>query len=142
MIFFGQYRYNLDDKKRVIVPAKFREIAGAESLGFYVTTLDGEHLRMYTSSVWEKVTSELTEKAFPDPATLNLQTLIFGNADFVECDKQGRIALRNAAEFGIEREVVFLGVSNHIQIWSAEKYEAMMTRLKQNSGDLTKQLER
>ncbi|GEM_PF-5008365 len=142
MIFFGQYRYNLDDKKRVIVPAKFREVAGAEGLGFYITTLDGEHLRMYTASVWEKVTSELTEKAFPDPTTLHLQTLIFGNANFVECDKTGRISLRNATEFGIEREVVFLGVSNHIQIWSAEKYENMMSNLMKNSGDLTKHLQR
>lgn len=136
MIFYGNYKYSLDDKKRVAVPAKFREIAGDEGRGFYITTTKGDYLQMYPKSVWEQVTAELGAKAFPDPQTLEVITLLFGQAEFVECDKQGRISLRNASDVGIDREAVFVGVSNQIQIWNPKRYEVHMADLKSRSDQL------
>ncbi|MGL4736838.1 MAG: division/cell wall cluster transcriptional repressor MraZ [Cellulosilyticaceae bacterium] len=120
-MFIGEYQHNLDDKGRVIVPSKYREKLGA---CFVLTKgLDG-CLFVYTQSEWEAFEQKL--KALPLTNTGARKFVRFFLAGAVECsaDKQGRILIPNHLRVysEIEKDIVFIGMGNRIEIWSSEKW--------------------
>lgn len=121
-MFMGEYNHSIDTKGRIIVPAKFRESLGEE---FVVTLgLDG-CLFVYPNNEWENFVKEL--KNLPgNKEARQLQRYFMAGAASLEVDKQGRILipskLREAV--GLEKDVVFVGVLNKIEIWSKGRWEA------------------
>ena len=120
----GKYPAKMDDKNRLIVPAKLREELGAE---FYVTLgFNGGHkcLTAYTTADW-KVLGENFNR-LPLAQRSGPTSLIFINA--VECapDKQFRFSLsQNLMGYaGIQRDVIIVGRAGQAEIWDAAEYEA------------------
>ncbi len=121
IMFMGEYEHSIDAKGRIIVPAKFREDLGEE---FVVTLgLDG-CLFAYPKNEWQTFASELGKLPGTKEAR-QLQRYFFGKAAACEADKQGRIlipaVLRECA--GLEKDIVFVGVLNKIEIWSKERWD-------------------
>lgn len=124
-MFMGEYNHSIDTKGRIIVPAKFREQLGEE---FVVTQgLDG-CLFVYPNNEWESFVSELKNLPGSKEAR-QLQRYFMAGAASIEVDKQGRILipskLREQAQ--LEKDIVFVGVLNKIEIWSKERWEANNT---------------
>ena len=73
---------------------------------------------------WNKLVEKVA--ALPAAKARNIQRFIFASAANVEPDKQGRVlipqALRTHADLG-SGEVVVVGLSNHAEIWNAEKWD-------------------
>ncbi len=120
----GKYPAKMDDKNRLIVPAKLREELGGE---FYVTLgFNGGHkcLTAYTTADW-KILGENFNR-LPLAQRSGPTSLIFINA--VECapDKQFRFSLsQNLMTYaGIQRDVVIVGRAGQAEIWDAAEYEA------------------
>ena len=120
----GKYPAKMDDKNRLIVPAKLREELGGE---FYVTLgFNGGHkcLTAYTTADW-KILGENFNR-LPLAQRSGPTSLIFINA--VECapDKQFRFSLsQNLMTYaGIQRDVVIVGRAGQAEIWAAAEYEA------------------
>ena len=120
----GKYPAKMDDKNRLIVPAKLREELGNE---FYVTLgFNGGHkcLTAYTTADW-KILGENFNR-LPLAQRSGPTSLIFINA--VECapDKQFRFSLsQNLMTYaGIGRDVVIVGRAGQAEIWDAAEYEA------------------
>ena len=120
----GKYPAKMDDKNRLIVPAKLREELGTE---FYVTLgFNGGHkcLTAYTTADW-KILGENFNR-LPLAQRSGPTSLIFINA--VECapDKQFRFSLsQNLMSYaGISRDVVIVGRAGQAEIWDAAEYEA------------------
>ena len=118
----GKYPAKMDDKNRLIVPAKLREELGAE---FYVTLgFNGGHkcLTAYTTADW-KILGENFNR-LPLAQRSGPTSLIFINA--VECapDKQFRFSLsQNLMTYaGIGRDVVIVGRAGQAEIWDAEAF--------------------
>lgn len=125
VMFMGEYNHSIDTKGRIIVPAKFREQLGEE---FVVTQgLDG-CLFVYPNNEWESFVSELKNLPGSKEAR-QLQRYFMAGAASIEVDKQGRILipskLREQAQ--LEKDIVFVGVLNKIEIWSKERWEANNT---------------
>lgn len=133
--FFSQYRHTLDEKGRVSVPARFREVldTDAEATGerkLYLTLgLDG-CLFAYTPSRWQEVAAAVTEggrHSFASRAKRDFQRMFFAQAIDCEPDSQGRILvpehLRNAAE--LSRDVVFVGALDRMEIWDAARWDEL-----------------
>jgi MraZ protein len=128
-MFIGEYHISIDNKGRVCIPAKIREvIAQKYNDGKMILTLGLDScLALYPYEEWEKIAVNLKQKI---PSSLStgriLERSFFRNA--VECnfDKQGRIIippkLRRAAL--IIKEVVIIGVQNRIELWSKEAIRA------------------
>lgn len=120
-MFMGEYNHGIDAKGRIIVPAKFRESLGEE---FVVTMgLDG-CLFVYPKEEWNRFVTDL--KSLPgSKEARQLQRYFMAGAASCEVDKQGRILipqkLREHAD--LEKEIVFVGVMNKIEIWSRERWE-------------------
>ena len=115
-MFLGYYDHNIDDKGRLTIPARFRELLAA---GAYITLgLDG-NLIVMTASLFEQLSAQFEKMNMIDPATRSLSRLFFSYAQQLETDKVGRILipqfLRQKA--GLESSAVVAGVGDYFEIW-------------------------
>jgi len=115
-MFLGHYDHNIDDKGRLTIPARFRELLAA---GAYITLgLDG-NLIVMTASLFEQLSTEFKKMSMMDPATRSLSRLFFSYAQQLETDRVGRILipqfLRQKA--GLESNAVVSGVGDYFEIW-------------------------
>lgn len=120
-MFMGEFDHSIDAKGRIIIPSKFREDLGDE---FVVTAgLDG-CLFVYPKTEWETFSMELAKLPGTKEAR-QLQRYFLAKAAACEVDKQGRalipMKLRECA--GLDKDIVFVGVLNKIEIWSKERWD-------------------
>lgn len=122
-MFMGEYSHTIDTKGRVIVPARFRDALGTE---FVVTLgLDG-CLFLYTMEEWKSFSEKL--EALPGGKEVRqLKRFFMAGAFSCELDKQGRMLIpqKHREHAALEKEIFFVGMSNKIEIWSKERYEAL-----------------
>lgn len=127
-MFLGQYRHNLDNKNRLTIPARYRELIAE---GAYITRGFDGNLMVFPAATFENISRQANEASVTDQTARLLKRLIFSNADFVEVDKAGRILipdfLRSATN--IHSEIVIAGVGDHFELWPPEGWEAQMNQL-------------
>lgn len=120
-MFMGEFNHSIDSKGRIIIPSKFREDLGDD---FVITLgLDG-CLFAYPNNEWLAFIEKL--KTLPGTKEARqLQRYFMAGAAACETDKQGRILipakLRESAD--LNKDIVFVGVLNKIEIWSKERWE-------------------
>jgi len=120
--FTGSVEHALDDKGRLIVPARFRERLGA---GFVITlALPDPCLALYPSVTWSAFCANLEEAPRKDERFRRLVRHLFANTEEVACDAQGRLLIPSALRTyaGIEHNVRSLGALTRVEIWAAERY--------------------
>ncbi|TDJ78003.1 MAG: division/cell wall cluster transcriptional repressor MraZ [Planctomycetota bacterium] len=129
-MFLGESRHPVDAKHRVFLPKKFHQLLPVDEDGDRVAVLArgfGEHecLDLFTVPGFERATSRMNTDAFTDPEQRRLQRIYFSNTSRVTLDASGRLLLPEKLRklAGIEREVVFVGVMDRIEIWSAEQWD-------------------
>ena len=124
-MLIGEYRHNIDDKGRIIIPSKFREEIGMK---FVVTRgLDG-CLFVYSMDEWNKIVSKLQTLPFTKKDARTFMRFFLSGATVCEFDKQGRINLTNSLILyaGIQKECTIIGVNDRLEIWASEKLDAIM----------------
>ena len=121
----GEYHISVDDKGRIIMPAKVRT-EFSDGLLFLTQGVD-RCLWIFRPPEWKHICDSLTESTnlFQSRARL-IQRRIIAPAQETELDKIGRInispALREYA--GLRKECVVLGVGTYLEIWDEEKYRS------------------
>lgn len=125
-MFFGEFEHTLDQKGRIIIPAKFREIFKERYIDtFYITRGLDRCLFVFTEEEWQKQNKLFREIPFTSAESRKFNRLYFSGAVQVCCDKQGRILipeyLKNYAS--ITNTVVVVGVSDRMEIWAKEKWQ-------------------
>lgn len=131
-MLMGEYRHNLDNKKRLTIPSKYREELGDK---FVVTRgLDG-CLFVYSFTEWDKIVNKLKTLPFTKKDARTLTRFLMSAASICEIDKQGRINLVNSliSYAEIKKECVIIGVNDRLEIWASEKYDNLLNSL----GDLS-----
>jgi MraZ protein len=122
-VFLGQYQHSLDEKGRVILPAKFR--TQLEGGAYMARGLDG-CVVVYPTDEWERVSNNMRELMTRGTQQRQAARSFFAGAAEVAPDRQGRVPvpvhLREFADLSIEREVVVAGVLSRIEIWDAERW--------------------
>ncbi len=118
----GKHPAKLDDKSRLIVPAKLRAELGEH---FFVTLgVNCGHrcLTVYTEAHWETLSRNYD--ALPISQKGAATSLIFINATECTPDKQFRFTLTSnlLAYAGIDREVMIVGRAGQAEIWDAEEF--------------------
>ncbi len=116
-MLMGEYVHSIDAKGRVILPADFR----AElSESFIITKGLDNCLFLYDQTEWGKLSDKLKQLPLAKPEARAFVRFFFSGARMLECDRQGRFLvpgnLRSYA--ALEKEVVLIGVSNRIEVWS------------------------
>ena len=120
MSFVGSYSHSLDAKKRVFIPAKFREELGET---FYITRKFDAYLSVYTSEGWEAYLEKIEK--LPESVAAEIQDFILGGAQKCTVDSSGRIIIdeRLQKHARINKNVVFVGAGRQIRIWAEELWE-------------------
>lgn len=123
-MFMGEYHLTLDDKGRVMLPAKIRSEMGDS---FVITRGPDRNLIIYTEDEWNKKTQFLEELSDNLPNNRRIKRFFYAGARRDILDKQGRILipLPLRAHAGLEKEVVLIGISNYLEIWAKEQWEKM-----------------
>jgi len=125
-MFYGEYLHSIDRKGRLILPAKFREVAKANFIEkFFVTCGLDKCLFMFSEEEWRSQEAKFKNLSFTKKQARAFNRLFFSGAGDVNFDKQGRILIpQYLKEFAeIKRDVVVVGVSNRIEIWSKDKWK-------------------
>jgi MraZ protein len=127
-MFLGQYDHTIDEKGRMTIPSRFREMLAE---GAYITQGFDQNLFVLPKADFEKLYARINQMNLADPAARQLRRLVFANAEWVEFDKAGRILipqfLRQAAL--LVGSAMVVGAGYYFEIWSPETWQ------KQN-GDL------
>ena len=121
-MLLGEYNHTIDEKGRLIIPAKFRN-----DLGEYVVICKGLEgcLFVYSQEEWESFVNELKSLPRMNKDARIFQRYFFGSANELTYDKQGRVlvppSLRKDA--GLEKEVTLVGVQDRVEIWDKDLWE-------------------
>lgn len=117
MSFVGSYTHSLDAKKRVFIPAKFREDLGEV---FYITRKFDTYLSIYTEEEWAAYLEKIEK--LPESVAAEIQEFILGGAQKCATDTSGRIIIddRLLKHASINKNVVFVGAGKQIRVWSEE----------------------
>lgn len=117
MSFVGSYTHSMDAKKRVFIPAKFRDELGKE---FYITRKFDAYLSIYTAEDWEAYVDKICK--LPEADADEVQDFFLGAAQKCIPDASGRIILDDRlmehAKIGKNENMVFVGAGKQIRIWS------------------------
>lgn len=119
----GSAEHALDDKGRLVVPARFRDRLGP---GFVLTAFGPDPcLALYSDPAWTELCDRLAAAPRKDAAYRRLVRWVFAHTEEdVNCDAQGRIlippALRSRA--GLRRDVISVGALTRVEIWAKERY--------------------
>lgn len=139
-MLIGEYRHTLDSKGRVIIPAKFRQELGER---FVITKgLDG-CLFVYPLGEWEKVEIKLRQLPVNKKDARTFERFFFSGAVECEMDSQGRVLIpQNLRDYaGVDEEIIIIGVSTRLEIWSKSNWENYNDVSKFTYEDIAEKLE-
>lgn len=138
-MFIGEYEHSLDEKKRVSLPKAFRAALGRKVV---MTRGLDNCLFVYSRSAWERVAEKLQSLSFVNPDTRGFNRFMLSGAAEVEVDTAGRILIpEHQKQFaGLKKTIVFAGVSDRVEIWERDRWQAYKTRIEKHADDLAERL--
>ena len=135
-MFLGEYRHTIDNKDRLTVPVRYRELIVD---GAYILRGLDRNLMVLTSKTFEAVSHRIEQMSITDPVARELRRVIFGSATHLEIDKVGRILipefLCQKAGLTSGQEAVLVGQGSYFEIWSAEEWSTQLKALDQAESD-------
>lgn len=139
-MFIGEYNHTVDAKGRVSMPARFRDDLGD---AFYITRGMENCLFVYDQREWALMDEKVRNLKLTAKSARGFSRLFYAGAMEIAFDKQGRILIPpHLREFAsIEKDVVIVGVSNRIEIWSKDKWNAYLGDDSMNYDDLADALD-
>lgn len=125
-MFYGEYLHSIDRKGRLVLPAKFRDTAKENLIEkFFVTRGLDKCLFMFSEEEWRSQEQKFKTLSFTKQEARKFNRLFFSGAVDVNFDQQGRILIPQYLKdyANIKRDVVVVGVSNRIEIWSKDLWK-------------------
>jgi MraZ protein len=135
-MFLGEYRHSIDNKDRLTVPVRFRELMEE---GAYIVRGFDKNLIVLTPKAFEIISGRLEQTSMTDPLARKLRRRIFGSASRLEIDKAGRILIPEFLyeETGLasNQEAVLVGQGSYFEIWSINDWAAQQQVLKDDEAN-------
>jgi MraZ protein len=138
-MFMGEFHHSVDDKGRMIVPAKFREGLGSS---FVLTRGLDQCIFAYPKAEWTQLEQKLKALPFTKADARAFTRFFFSGASVVEVDKQGRVVLpSNLRSFAnLTKECVVLGVSSRVEIWDQSIWESYYAKSEQSFSEIAESI--
>lgn len=144
MMLTGEHFHTLDGKNRVSFPLRLRESMVAEELaaGFYLTLGFEGSLLLYPLAEWKKIAARVSELPSTHAEARRFQRLFLAKARYITLDNQKRFLLPDShcKLVGIEKEVVFIGVGTHMELWPRERYESYVESTRADYEELAEKV--
>ena len=122
-MFLGEYRHSIDNKDRLTVPARYRELMEE---GAYILRGFDKNLMVLTTKAFEAISNRLDQMSITDLLSRRLRRLVFGSASRLEIDKAGRVLipefLCQKAGLMTDHDAVLVGQGSYFEIWSTGEW--------------------
>lgn len=135
----GEFQHTLDDKGRMAVPSRLREGLGER---FVITRGLDRCLFAYPLAEWFRIEGQLKALPFTRADARAFTRLFFSGAMEVELDRQGRVLIpQKLREYSfIEKEIVIIGVSNRVEVWSEAVWKEYSGKAYQDYEEIAEKL--
>ena len=126
-MFRGGFEHSIDEKGRIIIPAKFRAQLGEK---FVITKGMGGCLIVLTENEFRvNFDEKFQAQSLFDANSMKLQRFFCAEALDAAVDSQGRVAinapLRQWAGIELQSDVMIVGVTNRLEMWSKARWTAL-----------------
>ena len=127
-MFLGQYQHNLDEKGRLMIPARYRELLAA---GAFITQGFDKCLMVMTDAYFAQVYDRINSLNLADPTARLHRRLILSNAYSVEVDKVGRILVPGNLRqvIALNGEAIVAGQGDYFEVWNPADWNMQMDQL-------------
>lgn len=138
-MFSGTYQHTIDQKGRIIIPAKFR---GELAPGFVLTRGLDNCLFIYPQSEWQVFREKLNDIPLLSKEGRSFKRFFLSGVVECELDKQGRLTIPPVLrEFAsIDKDLVTIGVGERIEVWSKAEWDDYNSTPEFDEEKLAKQL--
>jgi MraZ protein len=140
-MFRGRSRHTLDEKGRLAIPTRFREVLKSRGDNYLVLTNHYSCLWAFARDDWKVVEEQVARLPKMDPKVQALLRYFISGAQ--ECGiKQGRITIPpDLREIpGLKKEVVLVGGLKFFEIWDKEKWEEEFEKTKASFPEVSQSL--
>ncbi|MBN2015851.1 division/cell wall cluster transcriptional repressor MraZ [Candidatus Dojkabacteria bacterium] len=140
-MLIGEYFNKVGEKNRIALPKKFRDILGQK----VIATRGYENcVIVVNSDQWKRLLEVFDDKPFTKSPVRDTRRFLIGGASELSLDKQGRFVLpQNLKEFaGVEKEIVFIGLVDWVEIWDKEAWEKRMEMIKPSADKIAEELQK
>ncbi len=140
----GYYERSLDDKSRLVLPPELRSRLASE---VFISRWYDNSLALFDENEYSRFAEGLHQIGSHDPKVRSARREIFGGADLVSIDAQGRMKLPERLLEGIlmdrekDRDLVLLGDWNKVLIHSGLRYRDLAKRDQVNLDDALSRVE-
>ncbi|MCP4418940.1 MAG: division/cell wall cluster transcriptional repressor MraZ [Chloroflexi bacterium] len=132
-MFLGEFLHTIDNKGRITIPAKFRNLLAA---GLVVARGFDQNLMLFPLDGWQELANSIAQRPLSDEGVRAFRRRLFSGAIDLTPDRQGRILLppylRQFAH--IEGEVVIAGMFNYLELWNSEAWNTVRNDI-ESDGD-------
>ncbi len=143
-MFIGKFKYSIDSKGRISIPAKLRKYVNPEANESFIITRGTEKcIDIYPLDSWK----ELYEKKLKrlntfEPKEARFLRMLLQEASEDSFDTQSRISIpKSLIEYaGIKKEVLILGAMEKIEVWDPETYEAYINESPKSYEEIAKEV--
>ena len=143
-MFIGSFKYSIDAKGRVSIPAKLRKFVSPDANDSFVMTRGTvKCIDVYPMDMWkELVESKLDKLNTFEPKEALFLRMLLTEAGEDKLDSQARLLIpRNLIEYAeIDREVFIIGAIKKIEIWNPANYEAYLKTSELSYEEIAKQV--
>lgn len=138
-MFLGTHTPKIDDKGRLILPAKFREELED---GLVITRAQDRCLAIYPMETFVELTKSISTAPASVKQVRDYQRMLAAGASDERPDKQGRITippqLREYA--GLQSDLVVVGAINRVEIWDAKAWEEYSSQQEPAFADMNEEV--
>ena len=129
MLLTGTYPRTLDDKKRLALPKRVRELL-KEPAVLFVTPGPDQSLWVYTQEALERLAQKLDQAPAADAEARVFRRLYFAQTEAIDVDRSGRVLIpdRLLQFAGLAQEVVMIGVRDHLELWDAGRWQGYLAQ--------------
>ncbi len=127
MLLTGTFSRSVDEKLRVAIPRALREVLGCSEGGaLYLAPGTDGSLAIYTEDALGQLGQRLANASPTQQSVRAYMRLFYARVQRAELDQQGRIRIpAELAELaGLGKEALLLGVQDHLELWSPERWRA------------------
>ena len=145
---YGSSYLTLDQKGRIVIPARYRDILRQGCEGSLAVTKDPQYpsLLIYPGKLWSEIASKFEILGGLNQKTRAIQWKLLGNASVTEFEVSERMALliprllREFADLQSKKQVALIGMGSKFELWSLENWKKKEAGFQLEDENLLKEL--